>query len=148
MGHNPRIWRLWDHAAVASIVRASVLIIVYHLWTPASPAEPDLPSNINPVFGLRGPQAPMPVFAWFGVIMLRQPLAAVASMHWRFNRFPGGRTNGLRERTDDSKRGLVRAECPRCRAGTSSAVGSMGSEVDEAFDARVRSGCARVTEGA
>ena len=136
MGHDLRNSPLRGHAVVASIATAGVLIIVCHLWRPASPAEPNLPSNINLVFGLRGPQTRMPEFAWLGVIMLLRPLAAVASMHWLFNRFPGLGTDGLKERTDDSKQESVRAECPRCRTGTSSAVGSMGSEVDDAFDAQ------------
>lgn len=75
MGPNPRIFPLSDHAAVAWIETTGVLIIVCHLWTPASPAEPNLPSSINLVFGLRGPQTRMPELAWIGGIRLLQPLA-------------------------------------------------------------------------
>ena len=81
----------YDSRAVAAwIATAWILIIICYLWMPASAAdttEPYTPYNINYAYGLRGKQTTMPEIAWLIVVMLLQPIAAVAPMHWFFKRF-------------------------------------------------------------
>ena len=76
--------------AILWIATSWTLLIICYLWMPASAAEstePNQPYNINYVYGLRGKQTRMPEIPWLIVIMLMQPIAAVAPMHWFFKRF-------------------------------------------------------------
>ncbi|MFT4512771.1 MAG: hypothetical protein ACI91B_001470 [Planctomycetota bacterium] len=77
-------------AALAWIGTAWVLLIVCYLWMPAPPADPtdpNLPFNINYVYGFNGQQQWMSEIAWLGVVLLLQPLAVVGPMHWLLKRF-------------------------------------------------------------
>ena len=82
VGYDPRAARAW-------IAIAWPLLIICYLWMPAPPGDPtnpNLPCNINNVYGFNDCQEWMPEIAWLGVVLLLQPLAVVGPMHWVLNR--------------------------------------------------------------
>lgn len=77
VGYDRRSFAMW-------IGTAWLLIVICYLWMPAppvDPANPNLPVNINYVYGLDGAQTWMPELAWLGLWMLLQPLVLVGPTH-------------------------------------------------------------------
>ncbi|MFN3242238.1 MAG: hypothetical protein ACE37K_12075 [Planctomycetota bacterium] len=65
---------------------AWVLIVICYLWMPPPPepgaiVDPNLPVNINYVFGPDGRQTWMPELAWLAVWLLAQPLVLAGPTH-------------------------------------------------------------------
>ena len=82
------VWRVgYDRRAFAAwVATAWVLIAVCYLWMPApppDPLQPNVPVNINYVYGFdaQQKQAWMPDLAWVGVWLLAQPLVLVGPTH-------------------------------------------------------------------
>jgi hypothetical protein len=73
-------------------VAAWALILACYLWMPPPPepgaaVDPNLPVNINCVFGLDGRQTWMPELAWLAAWMLTQPLLLAGPTHLALRRF-------------------------------------------------------------
>ncbi len=85
LGYDPRAFRCWT-------LLAWVLLLVCYFLMPAPPAPPDrpnLPVNINFVYGLRDkrPQAWMPPGAYFGLLCVVLPGAFFWPTHLFLRRF-------------------------------------------------------------
>jgi hypothetical protein len=87
------VWRLgYDRRAlVAWVATAWTLIVICYAWMPPPPApgeviDPNLPVNINYVYGLDGRQTWMPELAWVLLWMLAQPLVLAGPAHLALRR--------------------------------------------------------------
>ena len=88
------VWRLgYDRRGLAAWVATSwVLIVACYAWMPPPPepgavVDPNLPVNINYVYGLDGRQTWMPELAWLALWMLAQPLMLAGPTHLLLRRF-------------------------------------------------------------
>jgi hypothetical protein len=88
------VWRVgYDRRAfVAWLGTAWALIVICYVWMPpphepGAVIDPNLPVNINYVYGLDGRQPWMPEVAWLCVWMLAQPLLLVGPTHLLLTRF-------------------------------------------------------------
>ena len=87
------VWRVgYDRRGLwAWCVTAWALIVVCYVWMPPPPepgadVDPNLPVNINYVYGLDGRQTWMPELLWLGALMLAQPLLLAGPTHWALRR--------------------------------------------------------------
>ena len=87
------VWRVgYDRRGLWAWVATSwVLLVVCYLWMPPPPepgavVDPNLPVNINYVYGLDGRQTWMPELLWLGALMLAQPLLLAGPTHWTLRR--------------------------------------------------------------
>ena len=87
------VWRVgYDRRGLwAWCVTAWALIVVCYVWMPPPPepgadVDPNLPVNINYVFGLDGRQTWMPAPAWLVVWMLAQPTVLAGPTHLALRR--------------------------------------------------------------
>lgn len=76
-------------AAIGWLGIAWVLIAICYLWMPmvADPNDPNLPYNINYVYGLKDPQTWMPELTWLAIVIAAQPLIVVGPMHFVLRKF-------------------------------------------------------------
>lgn len=99
LGYDRRALKVW------TVLAWGLMLIAYFLL-PAPPApmsNPNIPVNVNYVFGLSddGPQAWMPQFAWFGLMLTVLPTLVYWPTHLFLKRFfPATRTNKLNNSTD------------------------------------------------
>ena len=87
------VWRVgYDRRGLwAWCVTAWALIVVCYVWMPPPPepgadVDPNLPVNINYVFGLDGRQTWMPAPVWLFVWMLAQPTVLAGPTHLALRR--------------------------------------------------------------
>lgn len=92
------VWRLrYDERAFVSWgILSSVLMLTCYFWLPAPPAprdNPNLPVNINYVYGLsrEQPQQWMPPLAYLGLMLVALPLAIYWPTHLTLKRLFGSR---------------------------------------------------------
>jgi hypothetical protein len=95
------VWRLgYDRRAlVAWTVLAWLLLLICYFLTPAPPppaSQPNLPVNINYVYGLSDtePQAWMRPLAWLGLLLVGLPLCVFLPTHWALHRAFPAQTRG------------------------------------------------------
>lgn len=82
LGYDRRAALLW-------IALAWLVLVVCYLWMPAvkATADPNLPYNINYVFGLKDAQTWMSEGAWLAIVIAAQPFAVVGPTHLLLRRF-------------------------------------------------------------
>jgi hypothetical protein len=85
LGYDRRAWRYWT-------ILALVLMLICYFFMPAPPApvdQPNLPVNINYVYGLSDerPQDWMPSGTYFGLLLIVIPLAICGPAHLALLRF-------------------------------------------------------------
>lgn len=82
VGYDRRAALLWMGMAWA-------VLAVCYLWMPAAkhPSDPNLPYNINYVYGLKDAQTWMSEWTWLALVIAAQPLAVVGPTHLLLRKF-------------------------------------------------------------
>jgi len=88
LGYDRRSFAAWTGLAWALMLLSFLLLP----GPPAPPGNPNLPVNVNYVFGLSetGPQTWLPPLGWLAVLMVGLPLLAWWPTHRFFERFAPG----------------------------------------------------------